>query len=80
MFKTPARVQHYNWCGRQRLAAGINYCPLKSIVIKAEYSIGLLNANSYTYTDSSAVPPALGHYNNEPAVSIGVAYSGVFTR
>lgn len=79
MFKTPARVQHYKWCGRQRLAAGINYCPLKSIVIKAEYSIGLLNANSYTYTDSSGAT-CIGHYNNEPAVSIGIAYSGVFTR
>lgn len=79
MFKTPARVQHYKWCGRQRIAAGINYYPMKSIVIKAEYSIGLLNANSYTYTDSSGAT-CTGHYNNEPAVSIGIAYSGVFTR
>ena len=79
MFKTPARVQHYKWCGRQRIAAGINYYPMKSIVIKAEYSIGLLNANSYTYTDSSGAT-CTGHYNNEPAISIGIAYSGLFTR
>ena len=79
MFKTPARVQHYKWCGRQRIAAGINYYHMKSIVIKAEYSIGLLNANSYTYTDSSGAT-CTGHYNNEPAISIGIAYSGLFTR
>ena len=79
MFGTPARVQHYKWCGRQRIAAGINYYPMKSIVIKAEYSIGLLNSNSYNYTDTNGIP-RIGHYNNEPAISLGIAYSGMFTR
>ena len=49
------------------------------VVIKAEYSIGLLNANSYTYTDANGAART-GHYNNEPAISIGIAYSGLFTR
>lgn len=52
----------YEWCGRQRIAAGINYYPIKDIVVKGEYALGIL---------SSA-------YNNEPSVSIGIAYSGFF--
>jgi hypothetical protein len=50
------------WCGRQRVAVGLNYFPIRDIVIKGEYSIGLLDKR----------------YNNEPSVSIGVAYSGWF--
>lgn len=52
----------YGWCGRQRIAAGINYYPMRDIVIKGEYSLGLLEKK----------------YNNEPSVSIGIAYSGFF--
>jgi hypothetical protein len=52
----------YGWCGRQRIAAGINYYPIKQIVVKGEYSVGLLEKQ----------------YNNEPSVSIGIAYSGFF--
>lgn len=52
----------YDWCGRQRVAAGINYFPIKDIVVKGEYSIGLLGKK----------------YNNEPSISIGIAYSGFF--
>lgn len=51
-----------DWCHRNRLAAGINWYPIRDIVVKGEYSIGLLDKR----------------YNNEPAVSIGVAYSGWF--
>lgn len=62
MFKTEGSIQDYKWCGRQRFAAGINYCPLKDIVIKGEYSIGLLGSK----------------YNNEPSISFGIAYAGLF--
>jgi hypothetical protein len=51
-----------DWCGRKRLAVGLNYFPMSQIVVKGEYSIGLLKSR----------------YNNEPAVSIGIAYSGWF--
>jgi hypothetical protein len=51
-----------DWCGRQRIAAGINYYPMPQIVVKAEYSVGLLKSR----------------YNNEPAISLGIAYSGWF--
>lgn len=64
MYKTEGTVQDAAWCGRQRLAVGLNYRPINDIVIKAEYSLGLL--------DSA--------YNNEPSFSIGIAYSGLFKR
>ncbi len=54
----------YDWCGRSRVAAGVDYFPIKDIVVKAEYSVGLMRSP----------------YNNEPAVSLGIAYSGFFTR
>ncbi len=51
-----------NWCGRQRVAAGLNYYPLPQIVVKGEYAIGILDKR----------------YNNEPSISLGIAYSGWF--
>lgn len=50
------------WCHRQRIAFGLNYYPIKQIVVKGEYSLGILDKR----------------YNNEPSVSIGVAYAGWF--
>lgn len=52
----------YNWTNRHRIAAGLNYYPMKELVIKAEFSERLLKSA----------------YNNEPSISIGVAYSGFF--
>lgn len=62
MYKTKGTA--YDWCGRNRIAAGLNYYPMKDIVIKGEYSIGLMKSN----------------YNNEPSISLGIAYAGFFTR
>lgn len=62
MFRTEAGIQDYEWCSRHRIAVGFNYFPIKDIVIKGEYSLGLLSKQ----------------YNNEPAISLGVAYSGFF--
>jgi hypothetical protein len=50
------------WCGRQRVAVGLNYFPMSQIVVKGEYAIGLLDSK----------------YNNEPSLSIGIAYCGWF--
>lgn len=50
------------WCHRQRIAAGLNYYPIPQVVVKGEYSIGLLDKR----------------YNNEPSISLGIAYSGWF--
>lgn len=52
------------WTERNRLAVGINYKPIKEIVIKAEFSKRFLKSQ----------------YNDEPAISIGVAYAGFFTK
>ncbi len=64
MFKTDASVVPQEWCGRQRVAVGVNYYPIRNVVIKAEYAVGLLRAP----------------FNNEPSFSLGVAYSGIFRR
>lgn len=52
----------YDWTERHRIAAGVNYYPLKELVIKAEFSERFLHSQ----------------YNNEPSVSIGIAYAGYF--
>ena len=52
----------YDYTNVQRMAFGINYYPVKQIVVKAEYSHRLLKSQ----------------YNNEPAINIGVAYEGWF--
>lgn len=64
MYKTAADITDNEWCGRQRVVGGINYYPMREIVIKAEYSAGILKSR----------------YNNENSLSIGVAYAGFFTR
>ena len=52
----------YDYTNVQRMAVGINYYPVKQIVVKAEYSHRFLKSQ----------------YNNEPASNIGVAYEGWF--
>ena len=62
MFKTQGSVQDYKWTARKHVASGINYYPIQDIVIKADFHIGILDKK----------------YNHEPAISLGVAYSGLF--
>ena len=50
--------------GRQVVSVGLNYMPMKQIVIKAVYSNRLLDSQ----------------FNNEPSFSIGIAYSGLFKK
>ena len=52
----------YDYTNVKRMAVGINYYPVKQIVVKAEYSHRFLKSQ----------------YNNEPAINIGVAYEGWF--
>ena len=49
---------------RQKVSVGINYYPIKDIVIKAEYTHRIFDRP----------------FNNEPALNIGIAYSGLFRR
>ena len=52
----------YDYTAVKRMAFGFNYHPIRQIVIKGEYSKRLLKSL----------------YNDEPSVSIGVAYEGFF--
>lgn len=52
----------YDWTNRNRIAVGLNYFPLRQVVIKAQFSENFLKKQ----------------YNNEPSFSIGVAYAGWF--
>ena len=52
----------YGWCDITRVALGLNYYPVKEVVVKGEWSERFLKSG----------------YNNEPSVSIGVAYCGWF--
>ena len=52
----------YDYTAVKRMAAGLNYHPVPQVVIKAEYSHRFLKSI----------------YNDEPSVSIGVAYEGFF--
>jgi hypothetical protein len=62
MQKVASGLLDYTWCGRHRMAAGVNFYPIKDIVIKAEYSKRFFKKE----------------YNNEPSISMGIAYSGFF--
>lgn len=52
----------YEWTRRHRIAAGINYMPIPQIVVKAEFSERFLAKQ----------------FNDEPSVSVGIAYAGYF--
>jgi hypothetical protein len=62
MFRTEGSVVDNECWGRQRIAGGINYYPIKNLVIKAEYAQRLFKPQ----------------YNDENTLSIGIAYSGLF--
>ena len=52
----------YDYTAVKRMAFGLNYHPIRQIVIKGEYSKRFLKSA----------------YNNEPSVNIGVAFEGFF--
>lgn len=64
MLSVPETIVKQEWTERSRAAVGINYFPLKQIVVKAEYA--------YTFLKKQ--------YNNEPSISVGVAYTGLFVH
>lgn len=62
MYKTATGIPVKGWCEKRTIKAGLTYFPLKEVVIKAEYSLRKFEAP----------------YNDEPTLSLGVAYSGMF--
>ena len=57
-----ADQQDYTYTDVHRIAAGINWLPIPQIAVKAEFSERFRK----------------DRYNNEPSVSIGIAYMGFF--
>lgn len=55
-------ITMYDWTEKHVITLGMNYYPIKQVVIKAEFSERFLKEQ----------------YNNEPMFSLGVAYSGFF--
>jgi hypothetical protein len=62
MYRTAEGVADKTWCEKTIIRAGVNYFPMKALVIKAEYMMRQFRAP----------------YNNEPSISLGVGYSGFF--
>jgi hypothetical protein len=62
----------YAWCGRHRIAAGINYFPIKQIGVKAEFSYGILKHG----TRADGTRGKL--YNDEPQIAVGIVYAGMY--
>ena len=62
MFKTVSSMADEKEWGRQKITLGFNYYPIKQIVIKGEWSNRMFDKA----------------YNNEPTLSLGVAYYGMF--
>ncbi len=56
--------QEYGFTEKHRMAVGINWLPLPQIAVKAEYSKRFLGPM----------------YNDEPSVSVGIAYMGFFNH
>lgn len=56
--------QEYGFTEKHRMAVGINWLPLPQIAVKAEYSKRFLSPM----------------YNDEPSVSVGIAYMGFFNH
>ncbi|MGN0195440.1 MAG: hypothetical protein ACI4AE_03170 [Candidatus Cryptobacteroides sp.] len=59
-----AGQQVYDFTAKNRIALGLNWFPIPEIVVKAEFSERFMDPK----------------YNNEPSVSIGIAYQGFFRR
>jgi hypothetical protein len=64
MYKTDNRITPKSWSSKQIISGGINYFPLNDIVVKAEYTFRQFKAQ----------------YNDEPTISLGIAYSGLFIK
>ena len=61
-YASATKNTHYDYTDVKRMAVGVNYMPVKEIVIKAEYSKRFLKSA----------------YNNEPSLNFSVAYAGFF--
>lgn len=61
-YASATKATAYDYTAVKRMAVGLNYYPLRQVVVKAEFSKRFLKSL----------------YNDEPAINIGVAYEGFF--
>ena len=67
----------YKYTKKYRCAIGVNYQPVKQVIIKGEYSYRFFEKpNNKGLSEDS--PLYKQPYNNEPSVSVGVTYCGWF--
>jgi hypothetical protein len=64
MYKTVASVTPKEWCEKQIFSAGLNYFPTNQLVVKAEYMLRKFKQP----------------FNDEPTLSIGVGFNGLFIK
>ncbi|MDR3194605.1 MAG: hypothetical protein LBT76_04870 [Tannerella sp.] len=64
MHKTVASITPKEWCEKRIISGGVNYFPVAGLVIKAEYRLRQMKAP----------------FNNEPSLSVGIGYSGLFLK
>lgn len=62
MHATENGITDLNWCKRQVVSAGVNWYPIPQIIVKGEYKNRIFESP----------------YNNEPLISLGVAFAGWF--
>lgn len=62
MHKMDTGTTKLDWCERQKVTVGVNWYPIKEIVVKGEWSDRIFKKQ----------------YNNEPSISLGIAYAGWF--
>lgn len=62
MFKTVQNMTKEKEWGRQKITFGFNYYPIKQIVVKGEWSNRIFKSQ----------------FNNEPTLSLGICYYGMF--
>lgn len=50
------------WCHRHKITAGVNWMPVPQVIVKGDYSCGILDRK----------------YNNEPSLNLAIGYVGWF--
>jgi len=67
----------YRYCAPFRATVGFNYHPIRQIVIKGEYAYRYFKKPNNNGLQSDS-PMYIQPYNNEPSISLSVAYQGWF--
>ncbi len=69
----------YKYCAPYRWTVGVNYHPIKQIVVKAEYAYRYFVKPNNNGLNSDS-PLYIQPYNNEPSLNLSVAYQAWFLK